>query len=63
MPVGQHSDDIEILDDDGLVMGEMGRELVQYVGANVGDPPVQPCQLGFRFGTIARAALLAGKIT
>jgi hypothetical protein len=61
MAIGQHSGKIEVFDHNGPLPHERRRELVQRVGPNISDPPVQSCQLGFRFGTIVRSTLLAGK--
>ena len=53
IPIPEHASHVQIFDNDGSVARETRRELVQHIGPNVGDPPVQSCELGFRLGAIA----------
>ena len=45
-PVREHAGNVEVFDDDGAIARETRRELVHHIGPNVGDPPVQSCELG-----------------
>jgi hypothetical protein len=63
LPVCEHPDHVKVFDHNAAIAREARHELVQDVGPDVGDLPVQSCELGFCLGTMTRAALLARQRT